>query len=214
MIYELPGRLNRRFTFMLQGVEMRNFHSQETGRSMVEMLGVLAIVGVLSVGGIAGYSQAMSKFKVTKAMDQVQTIIQNIRTLYASQRRYSSLKGESAYQIGILTDENYDSESKQGLNPFGGSITFGATESGRSFLLSYSGLTTEACVKMATADWGADESSGLLSITIGAAMNDEATTAPAGTSFTWNDANNSLPVDVATATTACSTTNAVTWEYR
>ena len=30
------------------------------GRSMIEMLGVLAIIGVLSVGGIAGYSKAMS----------------------------------------------------------------------------------------------------------------------------------------------------------
>ena len=29
-------------------------HTNESGRSMVEMLGVLAIIGVLSVGGIAG----------------------------------------------------------------------------------------------------------------------------------------------------------------
>ena len=27
----------------------------QSGRSMVEMLGVLAIIGVLSIGGIAGY---------------------------------------------------------------------------------------------------------------------------------------------------------------
>ena len=32
-------------------------HINENGRSMVEMLGVLAIIGVLSVGGIAGYSR-------------------------------------------------------------------------------------------------------------------------------------------------------------
>ena len=31
----------------------------ESGRSMVEMLGVLAIIGVLSVGGVAGYKSAM-----------------------------------------------------------------------------------------------------------------------------------------------------------
>ena len=31
------------------------------GRSMVEMLGILAIIGVLSVGAIAGYSKAMIK---------------------------------------------------------------------------------------------------------------------------------------------------------
>ena len=37
----------------------------EQGRSMLEMLGVLAIVGVLSVGGIAGYSKAMEQFNKT-----------------------------------------------------------------------------------------------------------------------------------------------------
>ncbi len=34
---------------------------QEQGRSMVEMLGTLAIVGVLSVGGIVGYTYLMNK---------------------------------------------------------------------------------------------------------------------------------------------------------
>ena len=38
----------------------------EKGRSMIEMLGVLAIIGILSVGGIAGYSKAMEKFKINK----------------------------------------------------------------------------------------------------------------------------------------------------
>ena len=33
--------------------------SEQSGRSMVEMLGVLAIIGVLSVGGISGYSKAI-----------------------------------------------------------------------------------------------------------------------------------------------------------
>lgn len=33
---------------------------------MVEMLGVLAIIGVLSVGAIAGYSKAMFKHKLNR----------------------------------------------------------------------------------------------------------------------------------------------------
>ncbi len=45
------------------------------GRSMIEMLGVLAIVGVLSVGGIAGYSKAMEKFKVDKAIGEYSQLI-------------------------------------------------------------------------------------------------------------------------------------------
>ena len=41
----------------------------ETGRSMVEMLGVLAIIGVLSVGGIAGYTMAMRKYKANEILN-------------------------------------------------------------------------------------------------------------------------------------------------
>ncbi len=47
----------------------------QTGRSMIEMLGVLAIIAVLSVGGIAGYSKAMEKFKFNKAIDEYSTLL-------------------------------------------------------------------------------------------------------------------------------------------
>ena len=47
----------------------------QSGRSMVEMLGVLAIIGVLSVGAIAGYSKAMFKYRLNKAMEQYNQII-------------------------------------------------------------------------------------------------------------------------------------------
>ena len=41
----------------------------ESGRSMVEMLGVLAIIGVLSVGGIAGYSLSMRRHRANQIVD-------------------------------------------------------------------------------------------------------------------------------------------------
>ena len=43
--------------------------NNESGRSMVEMLGVLAIIGVLSVGGIAGYTMAMNKHRANEIVD-------------------------------------------------------------------------------------------------------------------------------------------------
>ena len=46
------------------------YNNFEKGRSMIEMLGVLAIVAVLSVGGIAGYSKAMEKFKLNKLVQE------------------------------------------------------------------------------------------------------------------------------------------------
>ena len=48
---------------------------KEQGRSMVEMLGVLAIIGVLSVGAIAGYSKAMIKYKLNKQAEQISWLL-------------------------------------------------------------------------------------------------------------------------------------------
>ncbi|MBR7158218.1 MAG: prepilin-type N-terminal cleavage/methylation domain-containing protein, partial [Alphaproteobacteria bacterium] len=48
--------------------------ANQSGRSMIEMLGVLAIIGVLSAGGIAGYTMAMATFKTNKAMDMIQIV--------------------------------------------------------------------------------------------------------------------------------------------
>ena len=41
----------------------------QSGRSMVEMLGVLAIIGVLSVGGIAGYNTAMDRHRANQVLN-------------------------------------------------------------------------------------------------------------------------------------------------
>ena len=48
-----------------------------SGRSMVEMLGVLAIIGVLSVGAMSGYSKAMIKYKLNKYAESVNLFINN-----------------------------------------------------------------------------------------------------------------------------------------
>ncbi len=50
----------------------------ECGRSMIEMLGVLAIVGILSVGGIAGFSKAMAKYKFDRSLATYSLFIQDV----------------------------------------------------------------------------------------------------------------------------------------
>ena len=43
----------------------------QSGRSMVEMLGTLAIIGVLSIGGIAGYSYGMDKYRANQTINDM-----------------------------------------------------------------------------------------------------------------------------------------------
>ena len=53
----------------------------QSGRSMVEMLGVLAIIGVLSVGAIAGFSKAMMKYKLNKHAEAINMLINNVLSI-------------------------------------------------------------------------------------------------------------------------------------
>ncbi len=50
-------------------------NKNQSGRSMVEMLGVLAVIGVLSVGGIYGYKTAMEHIEYNNFMNDVNTIL-------------------------------------------------------------------------------------------------------------------------------------------
>ncbi len=47
---------------------MKQFFKSELGRSMVEMLGVLALIGVLSIGAVADYSYAITKWKANETI--------------------------------------------------------------------------------------------------------------------------------------------------
>ena len=57
-----------------KGIDMKNLRyttALQSGRSMVEMLGVLAVIGVLSIGGIAGYSYGMDKYRANTIINDV-----------------------------------------------------------------------------------------------------------------------------------------------
>ena len=62
--------------------EKKKKTGNQSGRSMIEMLGVLAIIGVLSVGGLAGYNMAMRKIRVNRAIEELHLVIQEIYMIY------------------------------------------------------------------------------------------------------------------------------------
>ena len=63
--------------------------AREKGRSMIEMLGVLAIVGVLSVGGIAGYSKVMEMWKIDKIINEYNNLIFGLLEHKQNLQKYS-----------------------------------------------------------------------------------------------------------------------------
>lgn len=82
--------------------------THQKGRSMVEMLGVLAIIAVLSAGGLAGYSKAMYKIKMNKTIEQISTIAVNVQMLAANDSQHSMTDQwlhENALTAGFVPQE-------------------------------------------------------------------------------------------------------------
>ena len=200
--------------------------NEQTGRSMVEMLGVLAIIGVLSVGGIAGYSKAMTKFKITKTFDQVSMMVANIRTLYSGQRNYNGLATDIAMDMGVVPAEMEGPAEGELINAFQGGVEVYAVEynakAASAFAVSYGNMGREACVQIITSDWGSGASSGFIGLDVRAgtdgvdglaAVAVNADNVGDGTG-SWG--NNNMPVTPATAAQACQCANdqcAITWFY-
>ena len=90
----------------LKGSQMTK--NYESGRSMVEMLGTLAIMGVLSIGGIAGYSYGMDKYRANEALKDVNLRVIDLLT-QASQGRpaLSFAEWENEDSIYDFTNPTY-----------------------------------------------------------------------------------------------------------
>jgi prepilin-type N-terminal cleavage/methylation domain-containing protein len=87
---------------------MKVMNKEQSGRSMIEMLGVLAIIGVLSVGGLAGYNMAMRRHKINKTNDQITQIYMNLRTALEEVGSYEYLADApeaKAVSLGVIPEE-------------------------------------------------------------------------------------------------------------
>ena len=217
----------------------------ESGRSMIEMLGVLAIIGVLYVGGIAGYSKAMNKFKTNKVADNVSMLVANIKTLYAQQNTYTGLNNSAAVDMGVVPDElvvkDTNGKYKELINAFNGPVFVNVADStvstdAKAFVIEFTQLSREACITLATNDWGSGYSSGLIAIEVKG--NATATAAPTKRSASLDNVyigsdsaktnkgdsiampgntTLSVPMQVTTAASACNcdkgNTCSILWKY-
>ncbi len=126
---------------------------EQSGRSMIEMLGVLAIVGILMAGGIAGYNSAMQSRKVNAFVQKVQYIAHETR--FALKGKYQDLTN-----IDQLVDAEVISANDK-VDPFGGNFVVKKSSilGDNYFVIIHDGtqIPVEACVKLLRTDWGSSD---------------------------------------------------------
>ncbi len=145
-------------------------HTYQFGRSMIEMLGVLAIVGVLSIGGIAGYVKASHQLRTNKLKDDISHLVANIRTVFYTQNSYDALSVASAINSGVVPEYMIAEDGISMVNRKKGSIDIGPAatnlnENG-AFILIFNGLDALTCRSLTSENWGSDIQTGFLGMTI------------------------------------------------
>ena len=89
--------------------QTRESSFSQSGRSMVEMLGVLAVIGVLSIGGIMGYSYGMDKYRANETINDINLRAIDVITQISHGKEPNlsaewGIMGRAGYPITLNTD--------------------------------------------------------------------------------------------------------------
>lgn len=116
---------------------------QESGRSLIELLGVLAIAGIMAVASIAVYNNIRNRQLRTIATAEIEKIAENTKMLLSQTGDYTGLSVDYLIQSGAL--KNADAPI--------GSDDWSVTSSvdGHEFSINLTGLSESECLYFITA---------------------------------------------------------------
>lgn len=136
---------------------------QESGRSMIEMVGVLAIAGLLTAGAFVLVQSGMAAQKRNRAVDEINTLAQTVRSMRGE--RDSSFwnilpgYGNSALpekHTGATSTEYYNGNKmamailkSNGETPLGAGSYYALTSDGNGFVVWLIDIQSDDCETMA-----------------------------------------------------------------
>lgn len=143
----------------------------QCGRSMIEMIGVLAIIGVLSVGGLEMMTKSRKSSQTAELLGGVANMANNLlqNRKYAAEINsgYGGNCAKFLKQIGKLpAGLTYDSATGVAKTKIGASVA-AQSDSDGYFTISVSGLDKETCIKAASNAWGSKNTNRFSGVSVG-----------------------------------------------
>ncbi|MBR1825385.1 MAG: hypothetical protein IJ770_02245 [Alphaproteobacteria bacterium] len=205
--------------------------NNQNGRSMIEMLGVLAIIGVLSVGGLAGYAKMMAQYRINTTLQQIQIMTSKLSVQGSNGGSYEGLSAYTAYRLGALPSEiveSVDTSAKTATlsNIYAGAVklepasvlsgTCGEGCDYQAYTITYTNLPEEACLALGGSTWNSAQNSSMIGFGVGSADNENNIKselsqdcegkAEAGIAVACSGSKSkvTVPIDLDTVTDACT----------
>ncbi|MBQ9034707.1 MAG: hypothetical protein IJ099_01940 [Alphaproteobacteria bacterium] len=158
---------------------MRQYKNEQSGRSMIEMMGYIAVVMSITVS--VGYlvSKAYGDYKFSKASLQLSDLANSITKAGAIEPNYAEIVSmvndkDNAEGKKIIPETfrvNENGQSRQIYHAFGGSVTIGHPDGDTTkFSIKFDNLNRNQCIEMAMKDWLQNKYADLYSITVNTAQ--------------------------------------------
>ena len=193
---------------------------EQKGATLIEALGVIGILGVVSMGIWTMIGNAYNKMRLSQGVVQLQTLQKGITRFYAAAGNYNGLADDNAVKTLIennIPPPNMLAGTNKLRHSYGGEVVvknvpytdiseYGSSSD--SFAITFKGLTRLPCVEMASISWLGDDSAHIISITIG-------TNKYTWPSYDGENTVNPLPITRDKAMLEClNAPKDIKWEFR
>lgn len=189
----------------------KGYFADKKHRLIAELVGIPILALVIYLMVSSSISSSAEKFKLSKAIENLQTLNNNIHTAYAATPDYSGMDIDSLRETALIPADMLDKDGGVS-NAYGGSVFIAPTKylnvDNGAFAIIYNGLSKKGCVSLLSTPF---QLAGLAGVDIKPIETDIPQTAE-----TKYD-KSALPMSAELANTLCEAendpTNAIIWMF-
>ena len=179
----------------------------QKGSSMIEVIGVMGIISMITVGIFATISKIYDRYHQTAVITQIRDLQKNIQMRYATASDYRDLTKSNA--VKTLIEERvipYDMVSGDAIyNAYNGAVALSGTQ--YDYTISFSNLKKAGCIDLLTMDWTVNNTSDLIKLQVD------------GKTYTWTGdvSTLELPISLTDAAARCKdnqSQNTIKWTFQ
>lgn len=140
-----------RFLSGRENLQKTTVCAEESGRSLIEMLGTIAIITMLTVGGMTAVSYGMQAWRANAAADDIEQAVLGVQDLYSWQKDYNSLSMTRICENDVLS--RGCEGNTHWNNPFGGIMRVSEVNGGENFEIELTNVPAASCRNLVTRSW-------------------------------------------------------------
>lgn len=176
----------------------------EFGRTMIEVIGVLAILTAVSAAINKFINSMHDKYKISRITQQITDLRKNVSNRYVANGDYSVIKLQDIVNGNVAPSDMIDNGKV--IHAYNSEVSFSGNKD--TYQITFPNLPKHVCMELAIMNWTFGGNSELYKLKIN------------NVDFNWPllaNGGKELPVTITDASAACSAEeykNSITWTFR